>query len=233
MGECIKCHSVFQDLAEHIKTVHKNDLNKHTFHHCNKCVMEFDTQQQLRAHEMSAHKINYPHACEHCFQEFTYEEDLEIHSKSHIHDHMNYSQNKDKKFSHNSNYMKYLCPYCDAGFPHSVGLRIHLNKHIGSNSTEIPVIEIPTNQIEYSPTRPLEQFDKLFTEINHVTENVDGVYINQGNNDYYQFMFLKQEQESELPSDSFIDEDPKNDLELDEDSKMNIELNEYVHVFFQ
>ena len=140
-GECIMCNLVFPDLGEHLRTVHKNDLikNKVNTHCYTKCGMEFDTNQQLRAHEWSAHKAACTNTCEYCLKY------LDTCVKS-----------------HNSDIMKYLCPYCDAGFPNSNGLRTHLINHFGNNRPEYSTSETPIYQNEYSPTRPPKQFGKLF-----------------------------------------------------------------------
>jgi len=169
------CHSVFPDLGEHIRTVHHSDLtrNKVNIHRCTICGMEFDIKQQLRAHELSAHKSTNTHTCEHCLKYFLCKEDLETHIESHCGD------------------MKYLCPYCDAGFSNSNGLRTHLISHIGFDSPEYSTSETPVNQIEYSPTRPPEQFDHLFSELDNISEDGDNVYIEQVDDNNYQVSFFK------------------------------------------
>ncbi|KAF0759161.1 Uncharacterized protein FWK35_00013155 [Aphis craccivora] len=179
-GECIMCHSVFPDLGEHIRTVHHSDLtrNKVNIHRCTICGMEFDIKQQLRAHELSAHKSTYTHTCEHCLKYFLCKEDLETHIESHCGD------------------MKYLCPYCDAGFPNSNGLRTHLISHIGFDSPEYSTSETPVNQIEYSPTRPPEKFDHLFSELDNVSEDGENVYIEQVDDNNYQVSFFKDNEDN-------------------------------------
>lgn len=174
------CHSVFPDLGEHIRTVHHSDLtrNKVNIHRCTICGMEFDIKQQLRAHELSAHKSTYTHTCEHCFKYFLYKEDLETHIESHCGD------------------IKYLCPYCDAGFPNSNGLRTHLISHIGFDNPEYSTLETPVNQIEYSPTRPPEQFDRLFSELDNVSGDGDNVYIEQVYDNNYQVSFFKDNEDN-------------------------------------
>lgn len=169
------CHSVFPDLGEHIKTVHQNDLikNKVNTHCCTKCGMEFDIKQQLRAHELSAHKSACTYTCEYCLKYFLCKEDLDTHVELHY-----------------SDIMKYLCPYCDVGFPNSNGLRTHLINHIGYDSPEYSTPETPVHQIEYSPTRPPEQFEQLFYELDNVSEDVDDVYIEKVDEDNYQVSFV-------------------------------------------
>lgn len=165
-GECIMCHSVFPDLGKHIRTVHQNDLNinkvNNLQHNCFKSDMKFDAKHHLHSHDLNVHKPIYPHTCEHCFKDFAYKEDLETHMETH------YSDSR-----------KYLCPYCDIGFPHSNGLRTHLVKHIGFSGAENSTFEIPDCKIEYSPTRPPEQLDQLFEELNNISNDVDGVYNDQ------------------------------------------------------
>lgn len=155
------CHSVFPDLGKHIKTVHQNDLNKNKVN-CFKCDMEFDTKQHLHAHELHVHRPIYSYTCEHCFKDFTHKKDLETHMETH------YSVSK-----------KYLCPYCDVGFSHSNGLRTHLVKHIGLSNLENSAFEVPECKIEYSPTRPPEQLDQLFEELNNISNDVDDAYSDQ------------------------------------------------------
>lgn len=196
------CHSVFPDLGKHLRTVHKSDLNKYKVNrskfHCYKCNMEFDIKQQLRAHEMAAHNPTYIYTCEHCFKDFDYKEDLEEHSKTRC----NIS-------------MKYLCPYCDVGFPHSNGLRTHLVKHFGINSPETSILEIPSNQIEYSPTRPSEQLDQLFAELDNTSENTDEVFIEEVSDDNFQLSFTKDDEDMLSPLDlDTIEETHTIDLEI-------------------
>lgn len=194
------CHSVFPDLDKHVRTVHQNDLNKkkNLNYHCFKCNMEFDIKQQLRAHEMSAHKPIYAYTCEHCFDNFPNKEQLEIHIEAHY-----------------SDSMKYLCPYCDAGFPHSNGLRTHLIKHIGFNSAKSnSTLEIPSSQIDYSPTRTPEQLDQLFAEFDHISEEVDEVYVEEVADEDYEVKFEKDDEDTaSSPLDSLLD-DHKIDIEL-------------------
>ncbi|XP_025417965.1 zinc finger protein 91-like isoform X3 [Sipha flava] len=179
-GECIMCHSVFPDLGKHIRTVHQNDLNKnkgsHLQYNCFKCDMKFDTKQHLHAHDLHAHKPIYSHTCEHCYKDFTYKADLETHMETHFNDSK-----------------KYLCPYCDVGFSHSNGLRTHLVKHIGSSTPENSAFEIPDCKIEYSPTRPPEQLDQLFEELNNISNDVDDVYNDQVSDDNYRVKLANEE----------------------------------------
>lgn len=201
-GECIMCHSVFQDLGKHIRTFHKSSMDKNIVHdlnyHCDKCDMDFDIKQQLRAHELSAHKPNDTYKCEHCFKDFTYRKDLEKHIETHYGDSM-----------------KYLCPYCDTGFPHSNGLRTHLVKHIGVSSPENMAIETPSNnKIEYSPTRPPEQLDELFAELDHISDDASIVYIEHDDEDNYRVRFSKDNDSTSLPLDPLIDKDNQIDLVL-------------------
>lgn len=179
-GECIMCHSVFSDLGEHIRTVHQNNLSKYkaNIYCCTKCGMKFDVKQQLQAHELSAHKSAYTNTCEHCHKYFLCKEDLDTHIESH------------------SDIMKYLCPYCDAGFPNSNGLRTHLINHIGYDSPEYSTSETPVEPIEYSPTRPPEQFDRLFSEIDDVSEDVDDIYIELVDDNNYQVSFIKSNEDN-------------------------------------
>lgn len=196
------CHLVFPDLGEHIRTVHRNDLtkNKVNAHRCAKCGMEFDIKQQLRAHEFSAHTSAYTsYTCEHCLKYFLSKEDLETHIESHF-----------------SDIMKYLCPYCDAGFPNSNGLRTHLINHIGFDSPEYTTSETPVYQIEYSPTRPPEQFDQLFSELNNVSENIDEVYVEQVDDNNYQVSFLK---------DDDFKASSQTNLPIDDSHEFDTELN--------
>lgn len=209
-GECILCHSVFQDLGKHIRTFHHRIMNKNIVHdlnyHCNKCDMGFNIKQQLRAHELSAHKLNYTYNCEHCFKNFTHREDLERHIETHY-----------------SDSMKYLCPYCDTGFPHSNGLRTHLVKHIDFSNPENMAIELPANhKIEYSPTRPPEQLDELFAELDHISDDASSVYIEHDDEDNYRVRFSNDDDDStSLPVD----------LPLDQDNKSDLELNKWVNKF--
>lgn len=175
------CHSVFPDLGKHIKTVHKNDLakNKVISYCCTKCGMEFDIKQQLRAHELSAHKSSDTYTCEHCLKYFSNKQDLDTHIESHY-----------------SDLMKYLCPYCDTGFPNSNGLRTHLITHIGYDSPEYSTSETPIHQIEYSPTRPPEQFEQLFSELDNVSEDIDNVYIEQVDDSNYKVSFVKGDEDN-------------------------------------
>lgn len=164
--------------------------------------MEFDDQQQLRAHELAAHKtINYTYNCEQCCQDFAYKEELEAHTETH------YNENK-----------KYLCPYCDAGFPYSNGLRNHLIKHIDLNNSEHSVTDTPTNQIEYSPIRSSEQFDQLFADLENISEDADDVYIEQDiEDDDYKVRFTKDiVKNTSLPLDSLVDGDPKVEIGLNQ-----------------
>lgn len=203
-GECIMCHSVFPDLGKHLRTVHQSDLNKYKVnrlsYHCYKCNMEFDIKQQLRAHEMAAHNPTYTYTCEHCFKDFYYREDLEEHIETHCNDSM-----------------KYLCPYCDAGFPHSNGLRTHLVKHFGVNSPETSVLEILSNQIEYSPTRPPEQLDQLFAELDNMSENADEVYIEEVSDDNFHVKFTKDNEDNILS--------PLDMVTIEENHKANLNIN--------
>lgn len=202
-GECIMCHSVFPDLGKHIKTVHQNSLNQnkadHLDYHCYKCNMTFDIKQQLRAHELSAHKPVYTYTCEHCLEEFSYKEHLEAHLETHCNDSI-----------------KYLCPYCDAGFPHSNGLRAHLVKHIGLNGTESSAFEMPSSQIEYSPMRPPEQLDQLFAELDNISDNVHDVYIEKLADDNYQVGFKAKDNENNTksPLDLLLNNEHQIDVEL-------------------
>lgn len=159
--------------------------------------MQFDIKQQLRAHEMSAHKPIGTYTCEHCFEDFPNKEQLETHIETH------YNES-----------MKYLCPYCDAGFPHSNGLRTHLIKHIGFNSPENnSTFEMPSSQTDYSPTRTPEHLDQLFAELDHISEEVDEVYIEQVSDDNYEVKFVKDnEDNTSLKLDSLLDH--KIDIEL-------------------
>ncbi|VVC26399.1 Hypothetical protein CINCED_3A013954 [Cinara cedri] len=205
-GECIICHLVFPDLGKHIRTVHqthprdfnKNNINQLNFN-CYSCDMEFDDQQQLRAHELAAHKsINYVYNCEQCCQDFLYKEELEAHIETH------YNENK-----------KYLCPYCDAGFPYSNGLKNHLVKHIDLNGSENSTSDVATNQIEHSPIRPIksEQLDQLFADLEHISDDCDEVYVEQDVDDKYQVRFATNDVvKSEL--DSLVDEDTNVDIEF-------------------
>lgn len=127
--------------------------------------MEFNIIQQLRAHELAAHQSVNTYTCEQCLKYFSCQEDLETHNEFHCSDNM-----------------KYLCPYCDTGFPDSNGLRTHLISHIGSNSPEYSISE-PVYKVEYSPTRPPEQLDVLFSELDNISENVGEVYIKQEEDD--------------------------------------------------
>jgi len=198
-GECIMCHSVFPDLGEHIKTVHKNELakNKVISYCCSKCGMEFDIKQQLQAHELSAHKSSDKYTCEHCLKYFMSTQDLDTHIESHYSD------------------LKYLCPYCDAGFPNSNGLRTHLINHNSYDSPEYSTSGTPVHQIEYSPTRPPEQFDQLFSELGNVSEDVDNVYIEQIDDNNYQVSFVKEnEDNASLQINLPIDDGHEVDTEL-------------------
>lgn len=201
-GECIMCHIVFPDLGKHLKTVHQKDLNKykvnHSSYNCDKCNMEFDIKQQLRAHELAAHNPTYTYTCEHCFRDFSFREDLEKHIETHYNDSM-----------------KYLCPYCDAGFPHSNGLRTHLVKHFGVNNLEPSGLEIPTNQMEYSPTRPPEQLDQLFADFNNISEDTNEVYIEQVANDNYRFMFTNDNEDKTLSSLEFVTVEENHTIDLE------------------
>lgn len=141
--------------------------------------MEFDIKQQLRAHELSAHKSACTYTCEYCLKYFLYKEDLDTHVESHY-----------------SDTMKYLCPYCDAGFPNSNGLRTHLINHIGYDSPEYSTPETPVYQIEYSPTRPPEQFDQLFSELDNVSDHVDDIFIEKVDDENYQVSFVKSDKDS-------------------------------------
>lgn len=210
-GECIMCHSVYPDLGKHIKIVHQNNLNKnkvnHLKYHCHKCDMTFDIKQQLLAHELSAHKPIYIYTCEHCLEDFSYSEHLEAHLETHFNDSM-----------------KYLCPYCDAGFPHSNGLRTHLVEHIEVNSTESSAFEIPSSQMEYSPTRSPEKLDELFAELDTISENVDDIYIEQVAGDNYQVRFAKNDDNNTSSSlDLLLNED---------DHNIDIELNKWAYILF-
>lgn len=184
-GECIMCHLVFPDLGKHIKTVHQDNLNKNK------------VKQKLHKHELPSHKPMYTYTCEHCLEDFSYRKHLEAHLETH--------------FSGN---MKYLCPYCDAGFPHSNGLRTHLVKHIDLNSTESSTFEIPSSQIEYSPTRPPEPLDQLFAELDNISENINDVCTEQVANDNYQVRFENDENNPSSPLDLLLNENHNIDIEL-------------------
>lgn len=205
-GECTMCHSVFPDLGKHIRTVHNNELNKNKVNkwvdnlkfHCYKCNMEFDIKQQLRAHELSAHKHTYEYNCDHCFKEFAFKEDLKTHVETH----------------HNDS-MKYLCPYCDAGFRYSNGLRTHLVKHISINNSDNSIIEIPDSPKELSSTRLPEHLNQLFTELDKVSEHADEIFIEQESDDNYRVDFRKDsEDNTSLQLNSLIDKNHKIDSEL-------------------
>ncbi|XP_022169112.1 zinc finger protein 2-like isoform X3 [Myzus persicae] len=215
-GECIMCHSVFPDLGEHIRTVHQNDLakNKVNTFCCTTCGIEFDIKQQLRAHELSAHKSANVYTCEHCLKLFSCKEDLDTHIETHY-----------------SDIMKYLCPYCDAGFPNSNGLRTHLINHIGYDSPEYSTSETPVYQIEYSPTRPPEKLDQLISELDNVPEDIDDVYIEQVDDDNYQVSFRKGDEDNASSQiNLLIDDKHEVDTELNnstsEDNKKII-INEH------
>uniref|UniRef100_A0A2H8TK44 Zinc finger protein 26 n=1 Tax=Melanaphis sacchari TaxID=742174 RepID=A0A2H8TK44_9HEMI len=198
-GECIMCHSVFPDLGEHIRTVHLDELtrNKVNIYRCTICGMEFNIKQHLRTHELSAHKSACTHTCEHCLKYFLCKEDLETHIESHYGD------------------MKYLCPYCDAGFPNSNGLRTHLINHIDFNNSEYSVSETPVNEMEYSPTRPPEQYDHFFPELDEHDEHVDDVYIEEVDDNSYQVSFVKDnEDKASSQINLLIDDGHEIDTEL-------------------
>lgn len=203
-GECIMCHSVFPDLGKHIRTVHQNNFKKnklnHLNYHCHKCDMEFEMKQQLRAHELSTHKPIDTNTYEHCFKDLPHKEEIE-----------NYSE------THDSDSMKYLCPYCDAGFSHSKGLKTHLVKHMSFNNTENSISEVQSSQVEYSPSRPPEQLDQLFEEINNISNDVDNVYIERITDDNYRVRFKNNNEDNEnisSPLDPLIDEDNKIGIEF-------------------
>lgn len=197
------CHSVFPDLGKHISTVHQNNFNKNKLnrpnYQCHKCDMKFDIKQQLHAHKLSAHNSIDTNTYEHCFKDFAHREEIENNNETH------------------SDGMKYLCPYCDAGFSHSKGLKTHLVKHISLNNTENSSSEVQNSQIEYSPSRPPEQLDQLFEEINNISNDVDDVYIEQVTDDNYRVRFTNNNEDNEnisSPLDSLLDEDDKIGIEL-------------------
>lgn len=204
------CHSVFPDLGKHLKIVHQNDLNKNKFNHlkyrCYKCDMEFNIKQQLLAHELSAHKNMYTFNCELCSKGFSHRESLETHIETHY-----------------SDGMKYLCPYCDAGFPHSNGLRTHLVKHIGFNSHENTTHELLTSPIEFSPSRSPEHLDQLFTELNHISEDTNKVFVEQVADDNCRVRFSMNNEEildnteiASSPLDSLLNKSPNINIDLNE-----------------
>lgn len=161
--------------------------------------MGFDDRQQLRAHELAAHKtINDTYYCDQCCKDFTYKEELDAHVETH------YNENQ-----------KYLCPYCDAGFPYSNGLRNHLVKHIESNGSDNSVTDISTNKIEYSPIRSSEQIDQLFADLENISEDANDVYTEHNVKDNYQVGFSTDVvKNTSLPLGSLVDKDPKVDIEL-------------------
>lgn len=205
-GECIICHSVFSDLEKHIRTVHQDDFintedqRSDLNFHCYKCGMEFDIEQNLHAHILSAHESIDTYNCEHCFKDFDRREELDRHNET-----------------HHSNRMKYLCPYCDAGFPHSKGLKTHLIKHIGCNSPENSTSEVQDSQMEYSPTRPPEQLDQLFEELNNISDVVDEVYVKRSTDGNYRVRFTNDDEDNENISsqmESIVNEDHKIDIAI-------------------
>lgn len=205
-GECIMCHLVFPDLGKHLRTVHQSDFKKkklnHLKYHCPKCNMKFDHQQQLKAHELSAHKLSDIHTCEYCFKDFNLKGELEEHIETHFNENM-----------------KYLCPYCDSGFSNSKGLKTHLVKHIGFNSSENSTSEVQDNQIEYSPTKPAEQLNHSFEDLNNISDDVHEVYVEKVTDDNYRVRFTNDHEDNENISS------PLEDSLMDEDDQINIKLN--------
>jgi len=204
-GECIMCHSVFQDLGKHLKTVHKSDLYKNKVNHlefcCRKCNMEFEIQSQLLAHDLSAHRHTYSYTCEHCSKDFSFRDDLETHIKI-----------------HHTSTIKYLCPYCDVGFSHSIGLRTHLTKHIGYNGIENTANELTASQIECSPKRPPEKLNQIFSELNHISLDDREIYVEEVKNNY-QVRFSKDDNKSADISSLTLNSD------INKDSTIDVDLN--------
>ncbi|XP_050538043.1 putative zinc finger protein 66 isoform X2 [Daktulosphaira vitifoliae] len=198
-GECIMCHSIFPDLGKHIQTFHQNDLEKSSSFQCLKCELKFDIEEHLQVHELSMHKYSNIYTCEHCFKDFSFKKDLEIHMESH----------------NVYNNMKYLCPYCDAGFSQSIGLRSHLKKHIGNN-IEKPVFFTSSNQVENSPTRP-EHLDQLFAELDNISDNVNGVVVEQVTSNNYCVRFVDNESDNyKIQKPELLDQSIKNEVDLTE-----------------
>lgn len=204
-GECNVCNSVFQDLRKHVETVHKNNLctNKddHLEFYCQKCNIEFDIQSQFIAHNLSAHRDINSHIYEHCFKE-KFQEDLE----------------SDIEIHHNT--MKYLCPYCDVGFPHSNELISHMTIHIGLNAIENKVNVNKVEQQNYDTIRPPEQLNVLFNELNHILVDTIEDYVEEVANDNDQIMVLEDNNKSAdislSPLNSVIKNDATTNVEIKE-----------------